>query len=128
MKRNIFLKALFGLPFGGILARQFQSESGRPKFLLNKFYVAGFQYYEGPSFIHEIEVGEQLILVVYPDNKYDKFAVEVYRNDIMLGHVPRTDNKHISRLLQQNVSLFCKVIEANPDQEPWNMLKVEIWL
>lgn len=128
MKRNSFLKALLGLPFGGFLARQFQSESGRPKYLLNKFYVAGFQYYEGPSLIQDIEAGEQLILVVHPGNKYDKFAVEIYRNDVMLGHVPRTDNKHISRLLQQNVQLFCKAIEVNSDQEPWNMLKVEIWL
>ncbi|MCW9705823.1 HIRAN domain-containing protein [Fodinibius salsisoli] len=128
MRRSTFFKTLFGLPFGGVLAKLFQSKNDKPEYLLNKFYVTGFQYYEGPSLIDEIKVGEQLILVVYPDNEYDKFAVEIYRNDIMLGHIPRTDNKHISRMLQQNVSLFCEVIEVNPDRKPWKMLKVEVWL
>lgn len=128
MRRNIFLKALFGLPFSGFLAKRFQSESGRPEYLLNKFYVAGFQYYEGPSVIDAMDKGEFLQLRTAPENEQDHFAVEILRGDTMLGHVPRSDNKHISRLLQQDVSLFCKTIEVNPERETWEMLKVEIWL
>ena len=128
MERGTFFKTLFSLPFGGFLARLFQSKDNKPEYFLNKFYVAGFQHYEGTTLIHDIEVGEQLILVVHPDNEYDKFAVEIYRNDKMIGHIPRSDNKHISRLMQQKVSLFCKVAEVNPERETWEMLKVEVWL
>ena len=129
MKRSIFFKALFGLPFSGKLAKHFKSESGKPKYMLNKFYVAGFQYYGGPSLINDIAEGEFLNLQSAPSNEYDRFALEVKRVDeTMLGHVPRTDNRHISRLLRQNVSLYCKVTEVNPENEIWKMLRVEIWL
>lgn len=128
MKRNSFLKILLSLPFGGFWARQFQSVSEGPTYLLNKFYVAGFQYYEGPSVISEIQPGETLKLAVDPDNDYDKFAVAIYRNEVMLGHVPRSDNKHISRLLQQQVMLHCRVRAVNPGRETWEMLNVSIHL
>lgn len=128
MKRSCFLKILLALPFGGVLARNLKAGGGEPSYLLNRFYVAGFQYYEGPQQISEISEGEHLRLRAAPDNEYDSFAVEILRDSTMLGHVPRSDNKHISRLLRQDVALFCQVTEVNPGQEPWNMLQVEIWL
>lgn len=126
MDRKKFLKFLFGLPFGPFLAQKIQQDD--QKYLLNKFYVAGFQYYSGPSLMGEIEQGEELNLTEVPTNNYDKFAVEIHRKGTLLGHVPRTDNKHVSRLLQQNVKLSCIVTEVNPDLESWKMLKVEIYL
>ncbi|MBN2731941.1 MAG: HIRAN domain-containing protein, partial [Balneolaceae bacterium] len=93
-----------------------------------KFYVAGFQYYDGPSFIEDIQAGEQLKLVAQPDNKYDKFAVAIYWKNSMIGHVPRTDNKHLSRLLRQQVGLLCEVIVVKPQKETWNMVKVAVYL
>lgn len=63
-----------------------------------------------------------------PGNEYDRFAVKIYRKGTMLGHIPRTDNKHISRLLQQNVELHCAVTEVNPARETWEMLRVEVYL
>ncbi|HEX6983606.1 MAG TPA: HIRAN domain-containing protein [Balneolaceae bacterium] len=126
MDRKRFLKFLLGLPFGPLLAQKIQQKEHR--YLLNKFYVAGFQYYSGPSLMGEIETGEELNLITAPGNYYDKFAVEIHRKDMLLGHIPRTDNKHISRLLQQDVKLSCVVTEVNPDRETWKMLKVEIYL
>ncbi|HKK44847.1 MAG TPA: HIRAN domain-containing protein [Balneolaceae bacterium] len=129
MNRNIFLKALFHLPFGGFLAKWYQSDSDGPAYLLNKFYVAGFQYYKGPSIIDSIGQGEWLQLKADPANEYDRFAVKIlWDGEFMLGHVPHTDNRHISRLLQQNVSLYCTATEVNPKKETWEMLKVEVWL
>lgn len=128
MDRSYFLKALIGLPFGGSLAKKLQSKNGEPKYLLNKFYVAGFQYYKGPSVIEEIEKGDILRLKADPENEYDRFAVSIYHNEKMLGHVPRTDNKHISRLMRQDVSLTCKIAEVNPQNDTWKMLKVHIYL
>jgi hypothetical protein len=129
MERVDFLNMLVGLPLvGTIAARRLQKTEQRPRYLLNKFYVAGFQYYKGPSIIGDIHPGELLRLVSEPSNNYDKFAVKIIRGGTMLGHVPRTDNKHISRLLQQNIDLHCRVAQVNPDWETWEMLKVKIYL
>lgn len=128
MKRRYFLKQLIALPFGPYLARKFFLGEQKSPCLLNKFYVAGFQYYDGPSFIEDIQAGEQLKLVAQPDNKYDKFAVAIYWKNSMIGHVPRTDNKHLSRLLRQQVGLLCEVIAVKPQKETWNMVKVAVYL
>jgi hypothetical protein len=129
MKRVDFLKMLVGLPIvGTIAAKRLQKTERRPRYLLNKFYVAGFQYYEGTAVIGDIQRGDSLRLTADTANYYDKFAVKITRKGTMLGHVPRTDNKHISRLLQQGIKLRCKVAHANPDRETWKMLKVSVYL
>lgn len=124
MKRSYFLKQLIALPFGPYVVRKFFLGEQKSRCLLNKFYVAGFQYYGGQSFIEDIQVGQHLKLVAEPGNEYDKFAVAIYHQNTMIGHVPRTDNKHLSRLLRQQVSLLCKVTAVDPKKDTWNMLKV----
>jgi hypothetical protein len=129
MERIDFLKFMVELPFvGSIAAKGLQKAKRRPRYLLNKFYVAGFQYYEGTSIIGDIQPGESLQLTADSDNYYDPFAVKIIRNGAMLGHVPRSDNKHISRLLQQHIRLACKVAQVHPKEETWKMLKVHIYL
>lgn len=127
MKRSYFLKTLLGWPIGGFLAK-ILSLGKEHNYLLNRFFVAGFQHYEGPSIIENMAVGEQLQLSEQPDNKYDKFAVAILRKDVMIGYVPRTDNKHVSRLLQQEVNLKCIVAEVNPQNDTWKMLRTEVYL
>ncbi len=129
MKRIEFLKTLLGLPFVGYsIARKLQPGHNKQRCLINKLYVAGFQYYKGPAVINEIKKGEELQLKASPKNVYDKFAVEMWHKHVLIGHIPRTDNKHISRLLQQGVNLYCKVAEVNPERKTWKMLKAEIYL
>ena len=130
MKRGSFLRTLIGLPLGigTFLAQKIQQTDPVSHHLLNKFYVAGFQYYEGPELIHTISEGDVVEMQADTTNSYDKFAVAIRYNDTMIGHVPRSDNKHISRLLQQDVPLVCKVVESNPECETWEMLKVHIYL
>lgn len=127
MERSYFLKTLMGWPIGGFLAKVLPLGKGE-KYLLNRFFIAGFQYYEGPSMIRDMEVGEQLQLSERSNNEYDTFAVAILREGVMIGHIPRTDNKHISRLLRQDVDLMCTVAEVNPQNDSWEMLQVEIYL
>lgn len=87
MKRSYFLKQLIALPFGPYVARRFFLDKQKSNYLLNKFYVAGFQYYDGPALIEDIEHGEKLELAAEPENAYDKFAVAIYRKSTLLGHV-----------------------------------------
>jgi hypothetical protein len=94
MERLEFLKLMLQVPFAGYwLSKRLQSNGTGRRYLMNRFYVAGFQYYEGPPLISDIKRGEKLHLKADPQNVYDRFAVAVYRRGIMLGYVPRSDNK-----------------------------------
>lgn len=75
MKRSLFFKVLLSLPFGIELLTGWRDRYDGPTFLLNRFFVAGFQHYEGPEIITSIQPGEKLLLIVEPDNSFDRFAV-----------------------------------------------------
>jgi hypothetical protein len=167
--RRNFLKTLCTLPFAATLAREAESSvlahvppstpSPARRLLLNRFSIAGFQYYDGPALIHRLGLrdavvyeidygrddteefvyhgvkstdqlnlhpGRQLDLKAEPGNPHDPFAVEIYLGKIKLGYVPRSDNKHISRLLDQGVNMDCRVIEIDPEAGVWNMVRVEV--
>jgi len=48
MKRIQFIRHLLALPFGPYLVHKFLKGQNQSPYLLNKFYVAGFQYYKRP--------------------------------------------------------------------------------
>jgi hypothetical protein len=96
--------------------------------LLNKFFIAGFQFYDGPDLAGRFHTGMPLALRAEPDNAYDPFAVEILHDRTKLGYVPRTDNKHISRLLEQGAGLTCRVAEVDPEERAWRMVRVEVFL
>lgn len=126
MTRIDFLKLLLSLPFGAAWAAKLLPQNTARRYAMNTFYIAGYQYYQAPALITAIKQGEMLRLAADPENNYDKFAVAIYRNGVMLGHVPRKENKHISRMLRQDCELYCIVTEANPERDTWEMLEVEV--
>lgn len=128
MNRARFIRLLLSLPFGPALLGRVWGGDTASRHLINKFYIAGFRYYEGPVLIERMEPGESLRLVADPGNPYDKFAVEIHYRGRKLGYVPRTDNKHISRLLRQDIPLVCELTEAEPERETWKMARVSVFL
>jgi hypothetical protein len=48
------------------------------------------------------------------------------RRGRMLGYVPRSDNRHIHRLLRQGAHVTCRVVGADRKAPSWNQLRVEI--
>ena len=127
--RRYFLKKLLGFPLvGGFLTRKTISASKKREYFINEFYAAGFQFYEGPEVLRRMNVGDNLQLRAEPENPYDRFAVELLYNDVKIGHVPRTDNKHISRLLRQGFPMLCRIVELKPDEVTWKQVKVGIWI
>ena len=46
----------------------------------------------------------------------------------MVGYVPRSDNRHISRLLQQGAPVTGQIIQIRPLAPAWKQLKVEVGL
>ena len=125
MNRKTFLLYLLSLPFFGKL---FSFSKGGKRYLLNRFSVAGFQFHEGVDTIDKFKVGDSLEMIPEPDNIHDEFAVRLDHKNINIGFIPRSDNKHISRLLIQGLQLHCEIFEVNPDEEPWHMCKAEVYL
>lgn len=132
--RRAFLKLLAGLPFMSASLLRAEEKKSAPElpaerpasYLFNIFSIAGFQYYEGPGLIRRIRTGELLLLKAEPENPHDAFAVRVERRGRMLGYVPRSDNRHIRRLLEQGARLCCRVVEVDREAPPWNQLRVEV--
>ena len=59
-------------------------------------------------------------------NIEDEYAVQLHFKDTMIGHIPRSDNKHIFRLIEQDKDLVCTIREIDPDAETWQMCKVKV--
>ena len=124
LSRRGFIGILGGLPL--LLQRGGRQDKRPEPVMINRFSIAGFQYYAGPAHVHRLRVGEQLKLKAAPHNPYDSFAVEIHHGLGMLGHVPRSDNRHLSRLLQSGAILHCTVTRVAPEAPTWKMVQVEV--
>ena len=126
--RRKLLKWMMALPFAGLLATKFCDREVKRLYPLNRVYIAGLQYYQGVNIINKLKSGKNLDLVPEPENLYDRFAVKILFFNKQLGYVPRSDNKHISRLLRNGAEVKCRIIEVNPKRMTWEMVKVELAL
>ena len=95
-------------------------------YLLNKFSVAGFFFYEGRTLLEKMKPGDTLTMKPNAENMEDEYAVQLHFKDTMIGHIPRSDNKHIFRLIEQGKDLVCTIREIDPDAEIWQMCKVKV--
>lgn len=137
LRRNLLITA-FSLPIAAAAAAVTAAapapkQTNARKYLLNRFSIAGFQYYAGPALLRTpstldppLQTGTPLTLTPEPRNPYDEFAVRIDCRSVQIGYVPRSDNRHISRLLQQEAELFCEVIEVNPEEVFWRMVRVSV--
>lgn len=78
--------------------------------------------------IHALQPGAALRLVAEPTNRHDEFAVELWHGKHKLGYVPRSDNRPLSRLLQQGAMLTAEVWEADPDATVWERVRAKVYL
>ena len=126
ISRKTFLLYLLQVPLFAPLAKLFYGLEEKQSYLLNKFSIAGFFFYEGPNLIKKMKPGDTLTMKPEPENIEDEYAVELHFRDTMIGHIPRSDNKHIFRLLEQKKDLVCTIREIDPDAETWQMCKVKV--
>ena len=127
ISRKTFLIYLLQLPLFGGIAKYLYGFKPQQHYLLNKFSVAGFYYYKGPEIVQKMEAGEILNMKPEPKNVHDKYAVELHHKGTMIGYIPRSDNRHISRLLQQGLNMVCTIREVNPDEaDPQGLLGLSV--
>jgi len=93
------------------------------------FHIAGFSYYEGVLAFEDLKVGGLLTLKLDPKNTYDKYAVEIYHKDHKLGFIPRTDNKHIAKLLMTGNDCFETRIQwVDSESHPENQVGAIVYV
>ena len=128
VSRKTFLMYLLQLPFFAGFAKFIYGFEAEKLYLLNKFSVAGFYFYDGPNLLEKMKPGDILTMNINPDNIEDEYAVELHFKDTMIGHIPRSDNKHIFRLIEQGKDLVCTIRKLDPEAETWQMCKVKVEL
>ena len=126
ISRKTFLMYLLQLPLFSGFAKYLYSFKPEQHYLLNKFSVAGFFFYEGRTLLEKMKPGDILTMKPNAENMEDEYAVQLHFEDTMIGHIPRSDNKHIFRLIEQGKDLVCTIREIDPDAETWQMCKVKV--
>lgn len=126
--RRRFLHRLSTLPLLGACLPARAAPAPPRRYLMNRFRIAGLPYYQASTVLRDLRPGMALRLVVEPENPHDEFAVEMFFGEVKLGYVPRSDNRHISRLLRQGASVVAGVVEVEPDESIWDAIRVEVFL
>ena len=126
ISRKTFLMYLLQFPLFSGFAKYLYGFKPQQRYLLNKFSVAGFFFYEGRTLLEKMKPGDTLTMKLNAENIEDEYAVELHFKDTMIGHIPRSDNKHIFRLIEQGKDLVCTIKEIDPDAETWQMCKVKV--
>lgn len=96
------------------------------------FYIAGPRYYigcEGKDCEKSIraEVGDQLQLVLNPENQHDKNAIKVINKESnLLGYVPRYYSEGMTNCLKQGKNYECTVLEFNNENECQECIKIKM--
>ncbi len=126
MKRIEFVKSLVGIygltNISTLEIKQYE------KVYLKQFFVRGFQYYEGPKCIDEINKSGLIELVREPENTVDKRAIALYFNKKKIGFVPRESNKTISILMDTDLLEFhAEITNIEPEADHWEQIRVAIY-
>jgi len=93
---------------------------------LDRFFVAGFRFHDGPEHLSSLKVDGTLRMVREPANPHDHHAVALFLEDHRIGYVPRARNPTIARLLDQDAPLSCRMTVVDPDAQPWKAVEVAV--
>lgn len=96
------------------------------------FYLMGIRHYLGCkgancSAKDELSIGEELFLVMEPNNELDSYAVKVETKEHkMYGYIPRYYSESVTTRLKNGMSYLCKVIEIDDSANCENCVKVRL--
>lgn len=92
--------------------------------------VAGFTYWDGPIVFSDLHIGSQLNFVREADNRFDPYAVALYFGGNKIGFLPRSENKEISKLIDQgwdDVFEVC-INRITADETPENQVGIVVYV
>lgn len=93
------------------------------------FYIAGFTFYDGAFAFNQLSIGTEVKLVAEPSNKFDKNAVAIYHGNYMLGYIPRSSNREVSKMLNAGYNVFTAVVQGvYPQCNPEEQVRVAVFI
>ncbi len=126
MQRRTFFKTTLALLAGTQLPLAAAS-APTPKYLfIQRTFIAGFQYYDGPHLEVSDPPNLRLTLEREPDNPHDRRAVALYWHHHKLGYIPRRHNHTIAQMLDHGAELQAKVIGQPTEYSPWEGWEIEV--
>lgn len=101
-----------------------------PSRCLISFYIAGFQYWDGPLVINDMKVGDLLEISPEADNPHDPEAVALRYKGMKLGFIPHDMNSMVSLLCFYGHEriLEARVQKIDTASDPWEQVRVGIYL
>ncbi len=99
-----------------------------PSYRLQTSPIRGYRYRSEPTDLARLTVGDTLSLQAEPENPYDPSAVRVIHDGKHIGYLPRENNHHASRLLQQGARLTASVKSIHPTSYHWEPIILDIHL
>jgi len=107
----------------------FDFQSGE---IVRSFFLAGPRYYLGCNGEEceksiDVTTREELRFTPEPENEYDKNAIKILNTKgVMLGYLPRYYAEGISKLIESEAKVTCRVVEINKETECNECIKVEL--
>lgn len=98
--------------------------------IADRFHIAGLAYHEAALVLSELKIGDELDMVLEPDNPYDSNAVALYFKDVMLGYIPRDRNQTIAQLTYfGHTDVFdARVVNIKLDAPSYEQVEVGIYI
>jgi hypothetical protein len=124
--RRSFLGVLASLP--AALAWRGAARAAGTEVLIDEFFVAGYQFHDGPRVERALAPGVALQARREPDNPHDTRAIGLWLCDAMVGYVPRRANRVPARMVDGGVGLRYRVLSVEPQEEPWLRVRVGEYL
>ncbi len=123
LNRRSLLRGLLSAPAAVVMPPVCAAEAGR-SLLIQESPVAGTQFYAWKQIRNSLQSGDVLILRRNPYNAYDRRAVEIWRGEDMLGHLPRGENVAVSQMMDRGERLVARLSRVADDANPWRRLRV----
>ena len=103
--------------------------------LLDKCFIAGWEYYDGERALAEgMKEDDPIALTCEPENEYDSNAIAVYwyngKNAIKIGFVPRASNGALALLLDRLpdyiMSISAQIVTLQNSSNPWKRCAITV--
>ncbi|VAW28092.1 hypothetical protein MNBD_BACTEROID07-1543, partial [hydrothermal vent metagenome] len=101
-------------------------EGQKKPVLLEHFYIAGYNYYDGDKVENQLNYNDRLTIKRENNNLHDGKAISLWHNRHKLGYVPRHKNSTLAKLLDQQIEIKAVINQIFPEASPWNRIFVDI--
>lgn len=123
MDRNLFIKLLSAgagiFMVSGIKSSVESIRNDLKKIKIYDNYARGVDFRKWDFFASNLKEGDEIILIREPNNKYDRFAIKIMKDDYFIGYIAAYENIVMAMLMDQGVKLEAKAgrVKPTPDIE-----------